>query len=77
MSEQTKTRRENELGAVWKKESNGRKYYWGKIVVEGVEVPFVMFKNEKKIPGSNQPDIGIFYEKSKMNQLYLGIICGI
>jgi len=50
----------NELGAVWLREGNGKKYYFGKLTLDGKELQFVMFKNDRKEPGSKQPDWRIY-----------------
>ena len=50
----------NELGAIWKKESNGKKFYTGKLTIDGQEISIVMFQNDRKQPGSNAPDWRIY-----------------
>lgn len=54
------TQNPNELGAIWKKESNGKKFYTGKLTVNGQEIQIVMFQNDRKQPGSNAPDWRIY-----------------
>ena len=50
----------NELGAIWMKESNGNKFYTGKLNVNGEEISIIMFKNDRKEAGSKQPDWRIY-----------------
>ena len=54
-------RNENELGAIWLRESReGKKYYFGRITIGGVLHEFVMHKNNYKEVGSKQPDWRIY-----------------
>jgi hypothetical protein len=51
--------KENELGALWEKEGKKGKYFSGNVTIEGNRQYFVVFRNDKKTPGSNQPDWNI------------------
>lgn len=67
---ETNQRNPNELGAVWLRVSKqGVKYYSGKITVNGEDINIAMFKNNRKEPGSKQPDWNIsrstFQESNK------------
>lgn len=51
------TRNQDEIGAIWQRtSSSGLPYYSGKITLEGKEHNIVLFKNDKKQPGSKQAD---------------------
>lgn len=54
-------RNPDDLGALWLKESTRGVYMTG--TVNGV--PVVVFKNDRKTPGSNQPDWRVLKAKPK------------
>lgn len=59
MSEQKKN--DDELGALWEKESARGTYFTGSIGDQKV----VVFKNDRKAPGSKQPDWRILKAKPR------------
>jgi len=52
------------IGALWQKKKDNKTYLTGEIeVVAGIKTKIVVFKNEKKKDGSNQPDWSILVSK--------------
>lgn len=61
--------REDELGALWLKDSQaGKKYMSGKITVAGETVPVVVFKNDYKKEGERTPDYRIYRQQPREPQ---------
>lgn len=53
-----------QIGALWLKEKDGKKYFSGQIEYPGVKLNFAIFKNEKK-ENPNQPDYQIVWNPPK------------
>lgn len=49
------------IGACWLQEREGEKYFSCKLDLLPVDGKFGVFKNEKKQPGTNQPDYNIVW----------------
>ena len=52
------------IGALWLKEKDGKKYFSGQIEFPGTKLNFAVFKNEKKDKPS-QPDYKIVWSPPK------------
>lgn len=58
--------KERELGALWRKESNGgKRYLSGRLKIDGEDIEVVMFPNTKKEAGSNAPDFNLYRSRPR------------
>jgi len=54
------------LGVLWVRKKENRTYFTGMIeMVAGLKTPIVVFKNDRKLAGSNQPDWNIMLSEPK------------
>lgn len=59
--------KDRELGALWKKTSNGGlSFYSGKIKINGEEIELVCYANKDK-KSDNQPDVRIYKASHRAN----------
>lgn len=56
---------EKDIGALWIKDGKAGKFMSGKIMVEGVDVSIVVFRNTHKEEGSNKPDYRIYKQRPR------------
>ena len=56
-----------EIGALWLKEKDGKKFFSGQIEYPGVKLNFAIFKNEKK-EKDGQPDYKIVWSPQRENK---------
>ena len=59
---------EREIGALWKRQGSSQKYLSGKLKVADKEVGVVIFTNNHKEAGSNQPDFRVYSDKPLLEQ---------
>lgn len=70
MAEQTNQKKEDaEIGALWTRESNtdGKKFWSGKITIGGKKESIVVFTNTFKEKGDNKPSLKIYKDRPNPN----------
>lgn len=57
------------IGVLWQKKKDGKTYLTGNIeVIAGMKLPVVIFRNDKKKQGSNQPDWNVMISEPQKTE---------